>query len=204
MPAFDYWNGATYDWPELCQDRIPEWELHLAPFRDLIDRVLEVGSMEGLSALFWIKFFDAHVTCVDNWENALQPAAVPEGLELARAAEARFDANLKDLPVRKIKAHSTLGLDFLCQQHRAGAVPGFDLVYIDGDHSRDQVMIDSCLAWCLLKPGGLIIWDDYRDYEPHLDDRPFPAIAAFCAMHQKELNQIADTGQQLICQKISE
>ena len=197
MAALDYWTGATYDCPELTASRIPAWEQALEPFRGQIRSVLEVGSYEGLSALFWVRFFDANVTCIDNWQNALQPPT-DVGTLLAAQAEKNFDRNASATgKCRKMKTHSTLGLDYLNERGET-----FDLIYIDGDHARDQVMIDSLLAWRLLKPGGLMIWDDWREYAPGGTDelRPETAIAAFCAWHHPDV--IADTGQQLICQKI--
>jgi predicted O-methyltransferase YrrM len=77
----------------------------------------------------------------------------------------------------------------------------FELIYIDGDHHRDQVMIDSCLAWRLLRPGGIMIWDDYSNYCPDEPDenRPERAIDLFCNMVHPSL--IESTGQQLIVRK---
>ncbi len=36
-----------------------------------------------------------------------------------------------------------------------------DLVLIDADHTYDFVKVDSANAFKLLRPGGIIIWDDY-------------------------------------------
>ena len=36
-----------------------------------------------------------------------------------------------------------------------------DAVFIDGDHSANAVLHDSCLARALVRPGGIIIWHDY-------------------------------------------
>lgn len=38
-----------------------------------------------------------------------------------------------------------------------------DVVFVDGDHSRDAVIQDTALAEQLVRPGGLIIWHDYHD-----------------------------------------
>ena len=38
-----------------------------------------------------------------------------------------------------------------------------DVVFIDGDHSRRCVSLDTALAHAVVKPGGLIIWHDYHD-----------------------------------------
>ena len=37
----------------------------------------------------------------------------------------------------------------------------FDLIYKDGDHSSDQVLLDLNNAWKVLKNGGYLVLDDY-------------------------------------------
>ena len=52
----------------------------------------------------------------------------------------------------------------------AGDVDGlFDLIYIDGSHSAKDVLLDSLLAWRLLRPGGAMVWDDYEWALPWVD-----------------------------------
>ena len=37
----------------------------------------------------------------------------------------------------------------------------FDLIFVDGDHSSDQVKVDLINSWNILKNGGYLILDDY-------------------------------------------
>lgn len=37
----------------------------------------------------------------------------------------------------------------------------FDVIYVDASHDEADVLRDSRLAWPLLKPGGLMLWDDF-------------------------------------------
>jgi hypothetical protein len=48
------------------------------------------------------------------------------------------------------------------------ALPGgrFDWIYIDGDHSFEGVLRDIEQAKRLIKPDGLLIFDDYTLYSP--------------------------------------
>jgi len=183
----DYWRRAKIT-HEMADSRREHWESVLAPYRRQVRRVLEVGSYEGQSALFWHFYFGAEVYCVDNWQH------VAHGCKNAAEVEAHFDANVRGLPIMKCKAESSTEALL-----RLGG--GFDLAYIDGDHSRVQVLIDTCLAWRALRVGGIIIWDDYRDYRPDLADRPASAIDAFVAMMAGELELLADTGQQLFARR---
>jgi predicted O-methyltransferase YrrM len=40
-----------------------------------------------------------------------------------------------------------------------------DLVFVDGSHARSYVVSDSRKALRLVKPGGLVLWHDYRGYK---------------------------------------
>jgi predicted O-methyltransferase YrrM len=40
-------------------------------------------------------------------------------------------------------------------------LPSIDFVYIDGDHSPEQVYKDACAMMTRMKPGGIILFDDY-------------------------------------------
>jgi hypothetical protein len=40
-----------------------------------------------------------------------------------------------------------------------------DLVFVDGSHAKSYVLSDSRKALRLVKPGGLVLWHDYRGYK---------------------------------------
>ncbi len=64
----------------------------------------------------------------------------------------------------------------------------FDLIYIDGSHSTNDVMADVVLSWGLLKVGGMLIMDDYRwhtDWPIGL--RPGFAINSFISAYSREI-----------------
>ena len=46
----------------------------------------------------------------------------------------------------------------------ANTIGEFDMVLIDGDHSRAAVENDSALADKIVRPRGLIVWHDYGDW----------------------------------------
>ena len=41
-----------------------------------------------------------------------------------------------------------------------------DLVFVDGAHNFDYVQNDSTKGWCMLKPGGFMVWHDCRAQTP--------------------------------------
>jgi predicted O-methyltransferase YrrM len=44
-----------------------------------------------------------------------------------------------------------------------------DFVFIDADHTYDGVKSDTEKAFELLRPGGVIVWDDYRWLDVHVE-----------------------------------
>ncbi|KXZ46234.1 hypothetical protein GPECTOR_45g104 [Gonium pectorale] len=65
----------------------------------------------------------------------------------------------------------------------------FDLVYVDGSHLRADVLTDIVMAWQLLKPGGVMVLDDYS-WDQYLDNlacHPKQAIDAFLTVFGHQL-----------------
>src|SRR6266699_1968122 len=100
------------------------WRRVLSPIRNKPICILEIGSWEGRSALFFLNFFSrATITCIDTFEGG-------DGYEANQVpfVEGRFDHNLAPFGDRleKLKERSQDGLRWLAQQRRQ-----FDLIYID-------------------------------------------------------------------------
>jgi predicted O-methyltransferase YrrM len=160
----------TTDWVSL---HLETWERLAAEIRPEQPHVLEIGSWEGRSAVAWLNLLPrCHITCIDRWYRE------PE-------REARFDRNTAPFGtrVRKIAAQSSIALAALIAERRS-----FDLIYVDGEHSREGTLRDSVLAWPLLKHGGILLWDDYLwELDLALNDRPQQAIDWFICAHQRDL-----------------
>jgi predicted O-methyltransferase YrrM len=73
----------------------------------------------------------------------------------------------------------------------------FDFIYIDGDHTAAAVLADAVGALPLLKPEGLIAFDDYLWTSTFGGElaTPKPAIDAFAAVHADRL-QLVQLGPQ--------
>jgi predicted O-methyltransferase YrrM len=160
----------------------PNWVKLLDPWRDRTLRVLEIGSWEGRSTLFFLNFLPrARLTCVDTFaggqEHQEAAARDPREARSLRALEGRFDANTREFRERieKIKAQSTDALAALAVQRRQ-----FDLAYIDGGHRAVEAYADGLMTWPLIARGGMVIFDDYEWVEmPEPLDNPGPGIDAF-------------------------
>src|SRR5947208_3404578 len=72
------------------------WRRVLSPLRDEPLRILEIGSWEGRSALFFLNFFKrSTIVCIDTFEGTPEEAAVYASLAaIMRGVETRFDQNL--------------------------------------------------------------------------------------------------------------
>jgi hypothetical protein len=171
------------------------WRRVLSPLRHEPLRIVEIGSWEGRSATFFLKFFErSNMVCIDTFEGTPEEQVVYDRLAtILPGVEDRFDRNLAEFGnrVEKIKSRSAPALQHLKAQGRR-----FDLAYIDGSHLRDEVLADSLGVWEVLAPGGVVIWDDYewgRDHPP--EGQPGPAIDAFLRDHQGQYRLLARTYQ---------
>jgi predicted O-methyltransferase YrrM len=191
-----YFRGKefTTDW---TSEHFAVWHRVLIPLRNEPIRILEIGSWEGRSATWFLNFFKrSTIVCIDTFAGNTEEQTYKKLSRELPAVESRFDRNLAQFGARieKIKSQSALALERLKEQERR-----FELVYIDGSHRRDDVMVDSLGGWRLLAPGGIVIWDDYT-YAMHLppEERPQPAIDAFLAEHHGHFRLLAKTKQVIV------
>jgi hypothetical protein len=139
------WLGPRAEW----------WQPVLQPYIGTPARMLEVGSFEGRSATWFLDNIlthpDARIVCVDTFGGS------PEhrGLDLTDL-ESRFDRNMARHAGRftKLKGSSHAIL-------RTLEPASFDIAYIDGSHEAADVLMDAVLVWDLLKPGSIMMFDDY-------------------------------------------
>lgn len=72
----------------------------------------------------------------------------------------------------------------------------FDFIYIDGDHTAEGVLQDAVLAWRLLKPGGIIAFDDYLWTDPRgVEYQPGWAIDTFVGVVKDESEVLVSNAQ---------
>jgi predicted O-methyltransferase YrrM len=154
------------------------WAEFLRPLRSMPVRVLEIGSWEGRSALFFLHYFSrSQVVCVDTFGGNIEHARNPHFAALVGDTERRFDANVAAFAARveKIKGPSAEVLPQL-----GIAARRFDVVYVDGSHRAADVYSDGTLAWPMLARNGILIFDDYEfDEIEQESERPKPGIDAF-------------------------
>jgi predicted O-methyltransferase YrrM len=78
----------------------------------------------------------------------------------------------------------------------------YDFIYIDADHTAVGVLMDAELSWPLLKPGGLLAFDDYQ-WGAHLPASKSPklGIDLFLERHAGEY-EILEQGLQVWLRKL--
>jgi len=165
---------VTQDW---FSRHIPHWQRILEPLRGR-ERLnaLEIGSFEGLSACWLLEnvLVDAtsRIVCIDPFDAPDHPHV-----------QSHFDHNISATgaahKVTKLKGYSQQALPLLSGSR-------YDLAYIDGSHDPRDTLQDALSVWPLLRPGAILIFDDYgigRHYPPEVARiiDPSPGIDAFLA-----------------------
>lgn len=175
------------DW---FSSHIPVWERLLAPYRGRAGlHYLEIGVYEGRSVVWMV-------------ENVLtHPSSRLVGIDIFAEPpdlEERFRANLARSGFR---GKSTVLKGPSQRMLRPLELDSFDIIYIDGSHTLDDVLMDSTLSWDLLKREGLLIQDDYAwKYDLANDLRPKGAVDAFVHAFWREL-EVVHRGYQLVLRK---
>ena len=145
-------------------------------------KILEIGSFEGLSAVWMTKNLLAdggEITCIDTWAGGEEHKVI--GMDLS-IVEERFDHNMEMLAIEEPNKKSVKckGLSAVEIAKQVAQGNQFDLIYVDGGHTTIDCITDAVIAWQALKPGGVMILDDYLWQDrPVGPMHPKPAIDAF-------------------------
>jgi predicted O-methyltransferase YrrM len=151
-------------------------------------RYLQIGAYTG-DASIWlydnlIKDTDSVLIDVDTWEGSDEVAhhALNWGT-VENVYNARVLAARNERKIVKVKLTS----DYFFRNNREK----YDFIYIDGDHTAYGVIKDAVNAFEVLKPGGIIAFDDYQwNGAPDPADRPHMAINAFLEIYRKKISII--------------
>lgn len=198
----------TKDWfnwaPEVWQQLIP----HLPERTETGRNFLEIGSFEGRSAVWIAENMMQEgdtLTCIDTWEGGEEHSE-----EDMDSVYRRFTHNMQLLQTKQPlglsvrMGTSTQELAFWLVNDLKDSLH-FDFIYIDGSHVAKDVLTDACMAWPLLKPKGMMVFDDYL-WTPNARDilhRPKAAIDAFTNIFAEEV-EIVHVGYQLVVRKKGE
>lgn len=156
-----------------------------------INDILEIGSYEGRSAIFFLSFFhSSKIACVDTWKGSDEHKK-----NMFKDVELNFDRNtlsyVNKYKLKKIKEDSDSFFEKNCKF--------YDLIYLDGDHNACQVSKDLDNAWNCLQNGGILILDDYLWwYYKKLKKNPSKPINNFLLKNKNKISKLIVWNQVLI------
>jgi predicted O-methyltransferase YrrM len=171
-----------------------------------IDAILEVGAHEGRATCWMMQNMlsdTGTIISVDPFANYHVNPFTGEFPTAERTWENRFRSNTQQArkPKQTQIVHVACSFPILAQL--IVERKQFDFIYIDGNHCSDAVLADAVMAWGLLKPGGIMLFDDYlSEDESDVLNRSKMSIDAFCNAFIKQLNWYV-TGYQLAIGKQS-
>ena len=144
---------------------------------------LEIGSMLGGSAIRAAEVIkslgaDTEIVCIDPftgdvnmwaWEQPYKARGEWLFLRLERGRPTIYDRFLANIAaaghsdiVLPIQATSTVGIKLLLRlvkERRLSSLP--DVIYLDSAHEVDETLLELQNCWNLLKPGGVLMGDDW-------------------------------------------
>lgn len=188
----DWFSGHIPHWAWV----IDEYALHRRPRIE----ALELGSFEGRSSHFILSQLpNASLTCVDAWSCLAYADRGRSDCDQSKldAAELAFGRNLLAFEGRYTK-RKMRSIAFFAQSPPQQT---YDLIYLDGSHHADDVLLDSVCSFERLRVGGLLIFDDYLwKFFPSPRDNPAAAIHALLSI-KKGSYRVVYVGYQLVIEK---
>jgi predicted O-methyltransferase YrrM len=128
--------------------------------------VLEVGSYEGGSTVWFLRYLLSHphstITCLDNWSLDDGSSVFSRFLHNIQATGSEHKVNI--MKGDSVESFAKLIVD--------GKNQYYDFAYVDGSHFVTDALLDIGLAWRLLKARGLLIIDDvnWQEFESSNED----------------------------------
>jgi predicted O-methyltransferase YrrM len=187
-------GSFSQDW---FTGHIPSWEPVLQALEGRSSSILELGSFEGLSACFLLwRLPEARVTCVDTFSGSPEHAV----MNVDRSSlEDLFDRNVALVDAARVRKIAAKSADVLLELRHGGE--RFDFIYVDASHLALDVIVDAALAWPLLVPGGILVFDDYGWRSPLGEDPlllPGPAVDAFLGLVGRHAEVVAKGAQAIV------
>ena len=135
----------SFDW---TSRNVPIWTRVLTPLMGQPDlNYLEVGVFEGRTVVWMLENVLTHPTArltgMDIFGGGLEEKYLSTLEATGQAHKATTIRGFSQIELKNLPAES------------------FDIIYVDGSHTADDVLADAVLSWQLLKDGGLLIFDDY-------------------------------------------
>lgn len=190
--------NAKYKFTEEWFDHIiPMWsELFKDHYKTPIKSVLEIGCYEG-RATIWLCENVLSNQQVSNYDvvDTFSGTVTESGMvgtadrlnDNKSFIKSNFEHNISffqdKIPFNLHQGYSQYELPKLVEQGKQ-----YDFIYIDASHQSDDTFVDGYFAHKMLKPGGLIIFDDFgwKDpKKPHENCSPEIGIRLFFSLYSE-------------------
>lgn len=122
---------------------------------------LEIGCFEGRATCWMLENGldkDGTITCIDTFAGGEEHAK--HGLDFT-GLRRQFEDNINEVKGegQHVKVIQDVSYNGLAECIVKGME--FDFIYVDGSHQAKDVMTDACMAFGMLKKGGVMLFDDY-------------------------------------------
>jgi hypothetical protein len=186
-PKAHYQKDYAFTGDDWFSQDVAHWEVALRPFKGRPNlQYLEVGLYEGRSALWALENVltdpTSHLTGIDPFLGDYKDRWYANVEKSGQQARITTLVGYSQVELRKLPLDT------------------FDIIYVDGSHSADDVLEDAVLSFRLLKKGSLLIFDDYQWHNPVVEDTPKPAIDAFYSVFGKHF-EVLHNGYQVVLKK---
>lgn len=150
-------------------------------------RLLEIGTLEGRSLLYFVDAGIISATCIDIWKTSKYFS--------------NFNYNQKvlyedypNLELLVLNGYSWDVIGSMLETKKLEPKRGFnkqeyDIIYVDASKYPHNTMIDACMAFRVLRKGGCIIFDDYNWKRDNSNLTPKIGIDAFEKTHYDFIKQ---------------
>lgn len=172
---------------------VHNFEKYLLPYAGKPNlNFLQIGAYTGDASKWLMDNVLTHesstLTDIDTWTGSDEE--VHHEMDWADV-ERTYDAKVKEYGDRVIKVKS----DSLTHL-RTLPFFAFDFIYIDGDHTALGVFSDSVGAWPLLKPNGILAFDDYTwQSNKSPEHEPKKGIDKFLTLSEGSYNIVTENSQ---------
>ena len=156
-----------------------------------INDILEIGSHEGRSSCWMLENMltdTGTMTCIDPFADRPVTAFSYDSIPEDRSIENLFRANTAEVkkPGQTLEVVANMSFHALAQlivDKRQ-----YDFIYVDGSHNADDALADAVMCFGLLRPGGVMLFDDYLwEDDQHYLGRCKQSIDAFVNMFYHRL-----------------
>ena len=188
---------------------IPTWQQVFKQREATIENVLEIGCYEGRATVWLCENVlkaGAAYSIIDTFKGSPTEPGMAHIVSQVEQGISKIEENF----LHNISFFNDINFDI----HRGYSQKVlatfehkevYDLIYIDASHRSDDTFVDAYFAHKLLKPGGLLIFDDFGWKDPSdlsPVNSPELAIKTFYTLYEKEYS-IVFQGYQIGLEKVN-